>query len=55
MLRAIFFQRKLESLEKVFADNKILTVFKLFMVKILRESFRRLKFELPRILIQTNR
>ena len=55
ILRAIFFKKKLESLEKVFADNKTLAEFELFMIEILRELFRQLKFESPRILIQPHR
>ena len=41
-------------MEKVFADNKFLTVFEFFMVEILRELLRQLKFESPSILIQPN-
>ena len=54
ILRAIYFKRKSDSLENVLADNKILTVFELFMVEILKELFRQLKSESPRILLQIN-
>ena len=54
ILRAIYFKRKFDSLENVLADNKILTVFELFMVEILKELFRQLKSESPRILLQIN-
>ena len=40
ILFAKFFKRKFESLEKVFADNKVLTVFELFLVEILKEFVR---------------
>ena len=36
------------------ADNKILTVFELFMVEILKELFRNLRFVSPSILLQQN-
>ena len=54
ILWASFLKRKFESLEKVFADNKTLTVFELLMVEILKEFFRQLRFESLRILIQPN-
>ena len=53
ILRAIFF-KKMILCKNVFAGNKILTVFELFMVEILRELFRQLRSESPRILVQPN-
>ena len=41
-------------MERVFADNKILTVFELFMVAILGELFRQLRFESTLFLIHLN-
>ena len=40
ILRAIFFKTKMDSLSDVLADNKILTVFELFILEIIRELFR---------------
>ena len=54
ILRAIFFKKKFDSLECVFADNKVLTVFELFLLKMLKELFRQLKCESPRTLLQPN-
>ena len=36
----------------MFADNKVLTVFELVMVELLKELFRQLKCESPRTLLQ---
>ena len=41
-------------MESVLADNKVLIVFELFMVEILKELFRQLKCESPRTLLQPN-
>ena len=41
-------------MESVCADNKVLTVFELFLVEILEELFRQLKCESPRTLLQPN-
>ena len=38
----------------MFADNRDLTVFELFLVEILKELFRQLKCESPRTLLQPN-
>ena len=38
----------------MFADNKVLTVFELFLLEILKELFRQLKCESPRTLLQPN-
>ena len=54
ILRAFFSKKKFDSLESVFADNKVLTVFELFQVEILKELFRQLKCKSPRTLLQPN-
>ena len=54
ILRAIFFKKTFASLENVFADNKVLTVFEFFLVEILKELFRQLKCESPRTVLQPN-
>ena len=54
VLRAIFFKKKFDSLESVFAENKVLTVFELFLVETLKEFSRQLKCESPRTLLQPN-
>ena len=41
-------------MESVFADNRDLTAFELFLVEILKELFRQLKCESPRTLLQPN-
>ena len=45
ILRFIFFTKKGERFGKVFADNKVLTVFELLMVEIVRKMFQKLRFE----------
>ena len=54
ILRAFFFKKKIDSLESLFADNKVFTVFELFMLEIPKELFRQLKCESPRSLLQPN-
>ena len=46
--------KKFDSLQNLFAENKHLTVFELFMVELLRELFRQLRSESPLILVQKN-
>ena len=53
ILRANF-SKKINSLESVFAENEVLTVFELFPVEIHKELFRQLKCESPRTLLQPN-
>ena len=38
----------------MFADNKVFTVFEIFLVEILKDLFRQLKCKSPRILLQRN-
>ena len=52
ILRAIFFKKKFDPLESVFADNKVLTGFEFFLVEILKEFFRQLEYESPRTVLQ---
>ena len=50
----LIFEKKIDPLENVLADNQILTFFELFMVELPYELFRQLKCESQRTLLQPN-
>ena len=45
ILRATFFRKKLESLKGNLSENKILTLFELYTVEVLKELFKQLRYE----------
>ena len=51
ILRAIFFKRKYDSLVKVLQQNKILSVFELYVVELIKELFRQFQKKSPTILL----
>ena len=47
ILRAIFFKKKYDSLENILGQNKIFTVFELYLVELVKELFRQLQSQSP--------
>ena len=45
ILRAVCFKKKIDSMIKVSADHKFLNVFEFFMVEVIQELFKPIKFE----------
>ena len=51
VLRAIFFKKKVDSLHDLLKTNEILTVFELFVLENIKELFKQLRSEAPKLLI----
>ena len=54
ILRAIFLGEKFELLGNVLSENKILTVFELYVVQVSKILFKHLRYEKPTHYLQEN-
>ena len=47
IIRAIFFEKRSESISNLLLENKVLTVFELYMEELVKELFKQLRNETP--------
>ena len=47
ILRAIFFRRKFDSLKNIWYEQKIQTVFEMYLTQLIKERFKQIKLESP--------
>ena len=54
IFRAIFYRRQWDTLQYVYTKHKFLTVYEMFIGEVVKEVFKRLRLESPRVYLDTS-